>query len=508
LPPLEFQPGAPPLALLVELSEEVEAERLEETRAALAALLKRMPVRPVSLWVYGARAWRVMPATEDLHLLQRLVDSLSPSLLPSGGRSLASVLAQVAASQARRGAPGEILVVAHGAGDAAVERAAGLAGEGFRVHILDLGEKSSVLRQVAEAGQGGYYRDERIGELVLALEPRHYRAAESTGEPLPVDNGPWLLPLLLGVVFLLFRRGVAPLCLLLLVLPPVPVEAGWMDLFLTPDQQGWRALQQGNPRAAVRHFSDPLWRGIALYHAGDYAAAARLFGEVNTAMALYNRGNALVRLGDLEGARDAYRAALVRDPDLVDAGYNLQLVEQVLAEESAGDGGGMPRLTPREETRGARQDREVPEPAPGAGRSPSQEHGGPGEARASREGVLSQAPEAGSPDQEGEGGLAGQVPEPGADRAGKEDSRARRERALSTAPGTAAVPRQPGLAREGRPAGVPRAGEQQGTGESAGIEAEEGDEGKGGSPGRGSTRDALPAGGGNGPRRSVPPRCG
>ena len=496
LPPLEFRPAAAPLALLVELSGEVEGERLEETRTALAALLEKMPARPVSLWVYGARAWRVMPASEDRRLLQRLVAALSPSLLPKGGRALAAALEQVAASQARRGAPGEILVVAHGAADAAVERAAGLAGSGFRVHLLDLGESPVVLRRLAEAGKGGYYGAGEIVDLAAALEPRRYRVAEAAGEPLPVDNGPWLLPLLLGLVFLLFRRGVAPLCLLALALPPPPAEAGWLDLFLTPDQQAWRALQQGSPGAAARRFKDPLWRGIALYRAGEYEAAVLAFAETDTAMAHYNRGNALVRLGDLGSARAAYLAALERDPGLVDAKYNLQLVERSLAERSTGDAGRRaPRRPPGEETGDSRHAQELLEPTRGIEPPPPETGNEPEALRASLGGGMLEARDTGSRDPGEESGQTGQAPEQGADRDGRDDTAARRGQARATVPEAAGGARLPGLPRPGTqtPAdtpqveGGPDAGERRDEGPGEGIEGEAGSPGPG-SPGETAVR--------------------
>jgi tetratricopeptide (TPR) repeat protein len=93
-----------------------------------------------------------------------------------------------------------------------------------------------------------------------------------------------------------------------------------------------RALQRQQPERAARLFRDPLWQGIAYYRAGDYRAAARLFQQLKTPLARYDLGNALVHLGDLEGARAAYRQALAMDPGLTDARHNLALVEKALAE--------------------------------------------------------------------------------------------------------------------------------------------------------------------------------
>ncbi len=80
-------------------------------------------------------------------------------------------------------------------------------------------------------------------------------------------------------------------------------------------------LASGLPGAAAMLFSDPYWRGVALYRAGDFTQAIEAF---DAAEASYNRGNALVHTGAYAAALEAYDFALVReDPD---ARTNFQLV--------------------------------------------------------------------------------------------------------------------------------------------------------------------------------------
>ena len=113
-----------------------------------------------------------------------------------------------------------------------------------------------------------------------------------------------LLPLLL-LAACAGRRGWL-LCLPLLLMLPQPGYAmSFTDLWLRPDQQGQRLLEQKKPLQAVEHFEDAQWQGVALYQAGDYAAAAQRFAESNTASAHYNRGTALAKGGQLEAAIDA-----------------------------------------------------------------------------------------------------------------------------------------------------------------------------------------------------------
>ena len=80
-------------------------------------------------------------------------------------------------------------------------------------------------------------------------------------------------------------------------------------------------LATGFPSAAAALFSDPSWRGVALYRAGEFADAAEAFDDAG---ASYNRGNALVQSGAYAAALEVYDFALTReDPD---ARTNFQLV--------------------------------------------------------------------------------------------------------------------------------------------------------------------------------------
>ncbi|MCY1175866.1 Tetratricopeptide repeat protein [compost metagenome] len=158
----------------------------------------------------------------------------------------------------------------------------------------------------------------------------------STGQTVQLDSwadqGHWLLLPLLLLAACAGRRGWL-FCLPLLLCLPQPGYAFELDdLWLRPDQQGQRLLERQQPAAAARRFQDPQWKGLALYEAGDYSAAAQQFAQGNSASAHYNRGNALARSGELEAALDAYEQALERQPDLQPALQNQALVESLLQE--------------------------------------------------------------------------------------------------------------------------------------------------------------------------------
>jgi Ca-activated chloride channel family protein len=108
---------------------------------------------------------------------------------------------------------------------------------------------------------------------------------------------------------------------------------GWDLLWATPDQRGTWDLREGRNKAAADAFLDPIWRGIALMRGGAFTQAADSFAQANTAEAIYDRGNALIMLGDYADAIAQYDKALALRPGWPDAAANRHLaaLRQALA---------------------------------------------------------------------------------------------------------------------------------------------------------------------------------
>lgn len=109
--------------------------------------------------------------------------------------------------------------------------------------------------------------------------------------------------------------------------------ANWSSLWRNADQRGEALLQHGDAAAAAREYRDPRRKAYAELKAGDYAAAARDYAALDDGDAAYNRGNALAHAGDLQGALDAYDAALKHDPRNRDARHNRELVANALKQQ-------------------------------------------------------------------------------------------------------------------------------------------------------------------------------
>jgi len=343
------------------LAEDVSPSRLIRSRQKLLDLLQRRQEGTTALVAYAGDAHIVSPLTDDSRTIANLLPALEPRIMPLQG-SRPQLAAELALGLLRDTGldRGRVLLVTDGIGAADAGDIRDIfSGSGYRLSALGVGtgqggpiptgdgylrdaEGTIViaaldrepLRDLVSA-LGGYYSDLSLhdGDLdrVLSTEPLLDPAtAQLLGRSVDTwaDMGFWLLLLLAPVSLLAFRRG---WLLVLLVLPwPEPALAlGWEDLWLRPDQQAARQLQQGDPAAAAQRFSDPEWAAAAHYRAGEFEQAESLFSREDSARAWYNRGNSLARGGELEQAIAAYEQALQREPDMEDAAFNKQLLEQL-----------------------------------------------------------------------------------------------------------------------------------------------------------------------------------
>jgi Ca-activated chloride channel family protein len=114
---------------------------------------------------------------------------------------------------------------------------------------------------------------------------------------------------------------------IIVLLTAMPFAGEWRDLWATPDQWGAWRLTRGENAAAAGAFLDPVWRGVALMRAGRFQQAADSFAQSDSATARYDRGNALVMLGQYPDAVAEYDKALALRPGWPDASANRHLAQ-------------------------------------------------------------------------------------------------------------------------------------------------------------------------------------
>ena len=364
------QRPADPLVILLQMTPAMLATdspptRLEQARRKVLDLLEHRHDSQTALIVYAGSAHTLVPLSDDASTTRNLLEAVDPSIMPLAGQRADLAVQKGLALLAQSGlGAGRLLLIGADVSDleqAGIRRALGR--HGPALSMLGIGTAAGVPVRQAD---GEFLKDAQGGILLPRLDSAslkgfigsvggHYRAARVDDLDLRrlglfdnpnglsedaqairldswADQGYWLLLPLLLLAACAGRRGWL-FCLPLLLALPQPSQAfEWRDLWWRPDQQGQRLLEAQRPQAAAERFEQPQWRGLALYEAGDYSAAAQAFALGDDAAAHYNRGNALARAGDLEGALEAYDLALEREPDLQAALANQALVEQELAE--------------------------------------------------------------------------------------------------------------------------------------------------------------------------------
>ena len=196
------------------------------------------------------------------------------------------------------------------------------------------------MRDVAAAGGGIYQMIQQdnsdLNALDLVFDQRMSSSDAGEGSS-QVDQwyeaGPWLLLILLPIAALSFRRGY----LLIIVLCIVPTSKSyaleWQDLWMTADQQGYQAYQNGDSNSAAESFQNREWKAAAHYQAKQYQQALETLEGVNSSRGIYNKGNTLAQLERYQEAIAAYDQALQLEPENADARTNKAVVEKLLQQK-------------------------------------------------------------------------------------------------------------------------------------------------------------------------------
>jgi Ca-activated chloride channel family protein len=365
------------IVIALDLSRSMDAQdltpsRLTRARLKILDILEARQSGQTALVVYSSNAFTVTPLTTDADTVAALVNSLSTDIMPSrGSHPVAAIRKSQTLLEQAGVAYGEVLLITDGGTSPAAERAAAdLQSSGYSLSVLGVGTsqgapipragggfvtdrsgnivvpriEETALRSLAAAGGGRFTLlsadDSDINTLLSGEVGIASASDESLATDLWQEEGPWLLLLLVPMAAMAFRRGLVLVLLLFLLPVAEPVYAfGWEDLWLTRDQQAQRELDEGNAMEAGELFEDPVWRAVAKYRAAEYGPSAAGFGNQEDIENLYNLGNALARLGEIETAIDAYEQVLEVDPEMEDALYNRDLLKDLIEQNQDAQGG-------------------------------------------------------------------------------------------------------------------------------------------------------------------------
>ena len=350
-------------------SNDISPSRLGRARFKVADILNQHGEGQAALLVYAGDAFTVTPLTDDMSTIASQLSALTTRIMPSQGNR--TDLALEKAEELLKGAghiTGDILLVTDEIDLLRIEsQARQLHQQGYRISVLGIGTEygtpvvmddgsflkdsrgeivipildEKAMRKLAEAAGGVYRRmtpnDDDIRFLLNNVTQNTGKQHSSENEfetDVWQEQGPWLLLLLIPLAALAFRRGY--LIILVIMMMPLSDTAQafeWDSLWLRADQRAKRELDAGNLQTAAEIFKDKAWKGAAQYKAGDFQASLESLETRNDIETLYNKGNALARLGQYEQAIKNYDSVLEQMPEHEDAQHNKALLEEELEKQ-------------------------------------------------------------------------------------------------------------------------------------------------------------------------------
>ena len=108
------------------------------------------------------------------------------------------------------------------------------------------------------------------------------------------------------------------------------VKHGFMDLWLSRDQQGRYYFEHGDYASAAQRFESPSWQAMAFYYAENFAAAAELFRQIDSPTGRFNLANALAQGQHYVNAVKIYSLVLEQQQDHSGALKNKKIVQRII----------------------------------------------------------------------------------------------------------------------------------------------------------------------------------
>jgi Ca-activated chloride channel family protein len=338
--PDPFMAQSAPVVVVLEVTPsmqqtDVAPSRAERGKQKIRDLLQIRAGARTALVAYAGSAHGVVPMTGDPAVMLPYLQGLTPDVMPTEGDRAANAFTLASALLAQEDAPGGVLFVTDGLDPADVVALEGAGGPPVAVlAMLPADVRDRGLDRLSMPVIPVSPDDSDIRQIDRALNAAYRRAMLENADQPWEDRGHWLAWPAALLALLWFRRGWTmrwAALAALTTLPAAPADAAPIDWFLTADQQGRLAFERRDYDRAADLFTDPLWRGYALYRDGQYATAIEVLDRVDTAQAAFIQGLAHVKSrGYRDGVR-AFETVLERDPDYPNAAENLATAREIVA---------------------------------------------------------------------------------------------------------------------------------------------------------------------------------
>ncbi|KAB0289165.1 VWA domain-containing protein [Vibrio fortis] len=337
------------------LLKDLPPSRLERSKQKIRDLLAARNGGNTGLVVYSGSAHVAMPVTQDSEVFEPFLAAITPEIMPVAGK-IAETALPLIDQQLNSESGSTVLLVTDGVNPATIKAYETFFNDKpYQLLILAAGNRDivsdnpvdlSALNDLASA-TGGRVIEVTVDDTdIQALNRAVERNMQLNGESaMPwKDMGYGLLFPIALIMLLWFRKGwLVQWCVVgvlvagsfysnptmaepvkLTAEKPVQIEEvtawdkasqWWWDLWLTPDQQGQRLLNQQEYLEAAKHFQDPLRKGVAYYYAREFKLAHSAFLQTKTDLGVYYSATALARQREYLAARDLLKS-LLEKPDL------------------------------------------------------------------------------------------------------------------------------------------------------------------------------------------------
>ncbi|GGK25582.1 vWA domain-containing protein [Aliivibrio fischeri] len=357
------------------LQKDLAPNRLERSKQKIRDLIALRKGGKTGLVVFSGTSHLAMPLTKDNSVFAPFLAAIQPDIMPIEGKNAESALPLIEPQLGTESA-GTVLLITDGANPetiAAYEKY--FSKRRHQLLVLAAGNENRAsdnpmdyasLKKLANKSGGSVINvtvdDSDVRSLNSKVE-RHMQLNNESAMPWK-DMGYYLLFPVSLLMLSWFRRGwLVKWCLVVVLVSPtfysIPTYAEtvslkaktqepvkeltlwekttgwWMDLWLTPDQQGQWYFDKSEYLKAAKSYQDPLMKGTAYYYAGEYKLAHSAFIAVKSDLGMFNAANALARQREYVAARDIYRMLLKKDlaPDLKEKTQNNVNVMQGIVDE-------------------------------------------------------------------------------------------------------------------------------------------------------------------------------
>ncbi len=347
-------------------SSDVKPSRLERAKQKIMDFLSIRQSGVHGLLVYSGSAHAVLPPTNDAAILMNYLNAISTDIMPLPGKVAENILPLIVDNQPDDSGSINILLLTDGVSDKTIsEFDRFFAKHHYQLFIVGVGLDVTQIREdnqrqsangdselsgIAPLDRAGLEKlaGHSAGEFVeltydnsdmLLISRRIKRnmvLAEDSQTPWQ-DAGYYLVFICLFLLLPWFRKGWTLKWSVLLFMthlsysPPVSAVS-FMDLWLTPEQQGKWYFERKNYKKSAEHFENLNWKATAYYMAEDFTLAAEYFSRISGETALFNQANALAHAQRYLPALKVYDRLLTKNSNYPAAVENRKIV-QLLVDE-------------------------------------------------------------------------------------------------------------------------------------------------------------------------------